>query len=140
MITLKINMLELKCSVKKMKAKSGEIDCLVIPIELNNLFVGEKGVYLDIVGFELKNPKEGSRDTHLLKQSFSKEIREKMTDDELKAVPILGNLAFNPFSERDPVSNPEPQPEADDLPFSWLLPLIGIGLTGLFVNFSSFIC
>ena len=117
MITAKLNLLELKCSVKKMNGKSGELNCLVIPIDLNNLYTGEKGIYLDLVGFEIKNPKEGSRDTHLLKQSFSKEIREEMTDDELKAVPIIGNLSMNPFTERDPVSNPAPQAESDDLPF-----------------------
>jgi hypothetical protein len=101
-----------------MKAQSGEIDCLVIPIAKNNLYVGEKGIYLDMVGFEIKTPKEGSKDTHLIKQSLSKDVREKMSEEELKAVPILGNMSIgNASSGSDPVSSPVAQPETDDLPF-----------------------
>lgn len=139
MITLKINMLELKCSVKTMNSKSGPMDCLVIPISLNNLYTGEKGIYLDMIAFEMKNPKEG-QGTHLVKQSLPKEVRDKMTEDEVKAIPILGNMRItDSFQQKDPVSNPTPQGETDDLPFSLLLPIIGTGLFGLLSNFHQII-
>lgn len=114
-----INLLMLKGAVKKMKAQSGEIDCLVIPIDQNNLFRGEKGVYLNLIAFEITAKKEGSKDTHLVKQSLPKEKRESMTEEQLKAMPIIGNLAvwveggFN----QEPLTDPTPIPEADDLPF-----------------------
>lgn len=116
MITLKINLLNLKCSVKKMNSKSGEMECIVIPIDLNRLFRGEKGIYLDMVGFEIRNPKEGSKDTHIIKQGLSKDDREAMSEEEQKAMPILGNLAIL-SGERESVSSPVAQEESDDLPF-----------------------
>jgi hypothetical protein len=118
-ISGKINLLMLNGAVKKMKAKSGEIECLIIPIELNHLFKGEKGIYLDIIGFELANKKEGSKDTHLVKQSLSKDVRDLMSDDELKAMPIIGNLSVwgDSISQQEPVTNPNPIEETDDLPF-----------------------
>ena len=88
MITAKLNLRQLEHAI--MKTPIGN-EVIVIPIEKNNLFKGEKGIYLDLVGFEIKKPGEGQKDTHILKQSFSKEKLEKMTDDEKKALPILGN-------------------------------------------------
>jgi hypothetical protein len=102
-----------------MKAKSGMMDCLVIPIELNNLFKGDKGVYLDLIAFELANKKENSKDTHLVKQSLNKEKRESMTEDDLKNMPILGNHSVwsDGQNSQEPVSNSAPISEVDDLPF-----------------------
>ena len=119
MITLKINLLELKCSVVKMKSKTGEKECVVITIDMNNLFRGEKGIYLDMIAFDIKNKKNDSKDTHLIKQSFSKEYREMLSEEELKAIPILGNLAVlsGGITERDPVSNTSAIDEGDGLPF-----------------------
>jgi hypothetical protein len=117
-ISGKLNFLQLKVVVKKMKAQSGEINCLVIPIEENNLFVGEKGIYLDFIGFEYKSKKEDQKDTHLIKQSLPKEIREKLTPAELESIPIIGNLqVWGEKIDSEPVSNPDPLDEVDDLPF-----------------------
>jgi hypothetical protein len=100
------------------KGKLGPVECIVLPIEVNKLFKGEKGIYLDLIAFEIENPKEGSKDTHLVKQSFSKEEREKMTDEQLKALPIIGNLrVWNGTSESEPASSMSPATEDDGLPF-----------------------
>jgi hypothetical protein len=100
-----------------MKGKTGEMECLVIPIALNNLFVGEKGIYLDLVAFERKE-KKPNEDTHLVKQSFSKAERETMSKEELESMPILGNLrVFDGPIESEPVSSTEVTNEVDDLPF-----------------------
>lgn len=119
-ITGKINLAMLTGSVKKMKGKSGEIDCLVIPIELNHLFKGEKGIYLDIIAFELEKKNADQKDTHLIKQSLNKEVRESMSEEALKAMPILGNLTVwgeGSRSEPEPKMNMEATTEEDDLPF-----------------------
>jgi hypothetical protein len=118
MITVKINLRQLTHAL--MTTPKGE-KCIVIPIKPNNLFEGEKGLYLDIVGFDYED-KTGAQypDTHLLKQSFSKEKLAAMTEDQRKALPILGNARVSGSGQHG-----EPAPKGsdtiatspDDLPF-----------------------
>jgi hypothetical protein len=42
-ISIKINLRQLKSAVRTMKSASGEIECLIIPINQNHLIKGEKG-------------------------------------------------------------------------------------------------
>ena len=121
MIGGKLNLAQLKHVVQKKKSKSGEIECLVIPIDSNHLFKGKDGnVYLDIVAFEIKEPKFD--DTHVIKQSLPKEVREKMSEEEKHAMPIFGGLNTNlgSGSSQTP-NNAAPDgatlDEDDDLPF-----------------------
>lgn len=117
MITGKINLMNLTAFRKQFNAGIGPVDCIVIPIEKNKLFVGEKGIYLNLIGFDF-TPKNDSKDTHLVKQQLSKEEREKMTEEQLKAMPILGTFqAKNGHQEADPVSSMTVLPEGGDLPF-----------------------
>lgn len=119
-ISGKLNLLNLQAVVKMITGQTGPVECLVIPIAKNKLFRGDKGIYLDIVGFEIDpaKRKEGNKDTHILKQSFSKEVREAMTEDELRSLPILGNLqVWDGTNSAEPVSSSVVQPENDDLPW-----------------------
>ena len=117
-ISGKLNLLQLHAVRKMITGQLGPVECLVIPIEKNKLFVGEKGIYLDLIAFELEKKKEDSKDTHLVKQSFSKEVREAMPEDELKSLPILGNLqVWGEQSEQAVTSNSDLQNEIDPLPF-----------------------
>lgn len=118
MITGKINLQLLK-SVKRFEknTKGDLIECLIIPIVANKLFIGEKGVYLDLVAFEKRERKEGERDTHLIKQSLSKEQREAMTEEELRSMPILGGLSVEQVSREAIPENTETLNPEDDLPF-----------------------
>ena len=93
----KLNLLKLKrAGVMQIPGRTEVLRCLVIPIEENNIFISTdennrpKAAYLDLTAWELKNPKY--EETHMIKQSLSKEVREKMTDEEKKAMPILGGL------------------------------------------------
>lgn len=110
MISLKINLRQFKHAL--IKTPSGK-PCIVLPIEENNFFVGkdEKAIYVDIVGFDYTPKQPEDKSTHLLKQSFSKAIREAMTEEQRKALPIIGNAQCSP-TER---SEPEPQPAATDI-------------------------
>ena len=114
---MKINMLNLKGSIVKMKAKSGELECLVLPINLNNFYRGEKGIYLDMIAFEIRNPKPDQTDTHIIKQSLPKEVRETMSEEEQKAQPILGNMRLSAFQGSEAVSSSVAIEEDDGLPF-----------------------
>lgn len=117
-ISGKINLMQLFAVRKMINGVAGLTECLVIPIEKNKLVIGEKGVYLDLIAFEIEKPKEGSKDTHLVKQSFNKDVREAMSEDELKKLPILGNLmVWGERTESEPTSSNVVQDELSDLPF-----------------------
>lgn len=120
-ISGKLNLLNLHGVVKMIPGKMGPVECVVIPLEKNKLFKGEKGIYLDLIAFEIAHDKrrEGSKDTHLIKQSFSKEVRESMTEEQIKSLPILGSLQAwdESFTESEPVSSSTTLGEDDDLPF-----------------------
>lgn len=71
--------------------KSGQAKrCIVIPIEGNSVFEGEKGTYIDLVCFETPNSEYGS---HMVTISKTKEEQEqeKQTGERIRK-PIVGNL------------------------------------------------
>jgi hypothetical protein len=95
--------------------KTATKQCVAIPITDNDLFVGEKGIYINLSAWESSNLRDGK--THLVKQSFSKKVRETMTDEERKAIPILGDV--KPFETTSGSVKSEITiiPANDDLPF-----------------------
>jgi len=97
---VKINLTQLKSITKEFKGKKGKVKCIVIPIKENNLFQGEKGIYLDLSGIALKNPKFPKQQTHLIKQNLPKEIYSALTDEQKKELPIIGNGLV--FAHREP--------------------------------------
>lgn len=70
--------------------------CVVIPVEENHLFIGDKGTYLDLVAFETPNSEYGS---HMVTISKTKEEqeKEKQTGEKIRK-PIVGNL--KPFGSQ----------------------------------------
>ncbi len=114
----KLNLMQLKAAIRRMDGANGPIDCVVIPIDANHLFRGEKGIYLDLIAFELKKKAEDVKDSHLVKQSLPKEVLEKMTDEEKNSQPILGNLrVWSERTESEPQSSMAVSDEIDKLPF-----------------------
>jgi hypothetical protein len=91
-ISVKVNLTRLHHGIKMMKGETGMQECIILPIDKNKLTRGEKGIYIDFTGFELKERKPDRKDTHILKQSVSKEEFEKMSDEEKKLIPIIGNM------------------------------------------------
>lgn len=93
--------------------------CVVIPVDDNpSMFAGEKGIYLNIAAFANENPRFD--DTHMLKPNVPKEVREQMSDEERRAMPILGNM--RPMhqempSQGAPISDENIDQPQDDLPF-----------------------
>jgi len=115
-LSIKLNLQNLHCACRFEKGVAGPVECLIIPLEKNHLFKGEKGIYLDMSAFELKEKKDNQ--THLVKQQLPKDIFKAMTDEQKKATPILGNVSTWEHTEADPVSSAETLPEDSDLPFS----------------------
>ena len=76
---------------RNLRGKTTTKRCLIIPIDDNpGMFLGEKGCYLNAVAYETQNGQYG--DTHMVKPDLPKEVRERMTEDERRNQPILGNM------------------------------------------------
>lgn len=132
-LSIKINLSKIPGTIfTKLTGKSGQKkDCIVIPVEDCHLFVGEKGVYLDLSAYEFKEQKYS--DTHMLKQSFSKEqieeikqialtINPDLKENDLqevvnKANPIIGGIKPFQKTEMQPTQVSDFEPQPDDLPF-----------------------
>lgn len=101
-LTGKINLMRLEhTGVITINGKSGAKVCVVIPVEENDIYISvdeqtgrAKGAYLGLNLYE--NQSESGLDqygnSHAVKQSLSKQFRETMTEEELKAKPFLGNM------------------------------------------------
>lgn len=130
-ISIKLNLSQLKHIKREFQGKdpNKKVLCLVIPIEENQIFQGEKGMYLDITAIEIKNKQGDSKDTHLLKQNFPKEIYDAMSQSERESMPILGNAIQWGRQEPNPVQsnaisesvvdeyNQQKEEDLDPLPF-----------------------
>ena len=120
--SISINLSRLAGAVfTNLKGKTATKRCLVIPIDDAGLYAGEKGIYLDLVAYEQRDAKYGN--THLVKRSISKAEREAMTDEQRRAVPILGYMkelkpaAMQPTTEMQGAQFVSDDGTVDDLPF-----------------------
>ncbi|MBQ8713058.1 MAG: hypothetical protein IJ551_09625 [Prevotella sp.] len=120
---IKVDLLKLQGAfTRNLKGKTTTKRCIIIPIDENpGMFLGEKGCYLNLSAFETQGNQYG--DTHLVKTDLPKEVRERMTEEQRRAVPILGNMrpiapqqgtVSGTMQAQDFVNE---QGEADDLPF-----------------------
>lgn len=106
-------------AVTNMKGKNGDnVPVVIIPINPNGIFVGEKGTYLNLAAFEMSNPQ--FKQTHIVKRSLTEEEQKSMSEEEKQAMPIIGNMTPIESKEAQPapvtgcIASEEIQ---DDLPF-----------------------
>lgn len=115
----KVNLLALGGAfIANIQGKTAKKRCLCIPIEEAHLFEGEKGVYLNMNMWVSKNSQYG--DSHYLTQNLPKEVRDAMTEEQKKAIPILGNvkvMELPPKQMQEAVEIPTSATDDDDLPF-----------------------
>ena len=89
--SIKEDLLKLKGAfITNFKGRTETKRCLVIPVDDSGLYVGEKGVYLNLTAIEMENPK--FKETHCIKQSLDKEIYETLTEEQRQALPIIGGM------------------------------------------------
>lgn len=86
-----------------LKGKTATKHCLIIPVDEAGLYVGEKGVYLNMIAIEMREARFG--DTHCIKQSLDKAVYEKLTDEQRNAIPILGGMHALETQNRAMVAN-----------------------------------
>ena len=119
-ISLRLTALKNAGIANLQNAQREVIECLVIPIKDNYLYKNDKGdIYINLAAFESDRLKDGK--THLIKQSLPKEVREHMTDDERRSMPIIGDVKPIGVEKRELPSYSAGQaavPQNDgDLPF-----------------------
>lgn len=122
----KIDFLKLKnACVISVNGKSGAKKGVFVPIEDNDLFVTTdennkaKGAYFNFAVFENKQVGKYG-DTHMIKQSIGKDARSKMSDEEKRSIPILGNMKPMELQNASQAVEAPVAPlvqEEDDLPF-----------------------
>ena len=113
--TIELNKLTHVVLTKKGK-EGNEIKGLFIPLELNRIVEKDAKFYLNIVGFETPN---SEYNTHGVKVSLAKEVREKMSKEDQNAMPFIGSLNADKSSGSSaPTAAPSVDlGEEDDLPF-----------------------
>lgn len=117
---IKLNLLNLRnAAITRIKGAQETKLCLVVPIEDNWLYVGEKGVYLDLTAFELRDAGRNG-ETHLLKRSLPRNAYKTMSEEERRTQPLLGSMrpAESHAQAAAVVTAPEAFAEdAEELPF-----------------------
>ena len=120
---IRLDLLKLQGAfTRNLQGKTATKPCIIIPIDDNpGMYLGEKGCYLNLSAYETQNNQYG--DTHLVKQNLPKEVRERMTEEQRRSQPVLGNMApmrpqggtvSGTMQASDFVND---QGQADDLPF-----------------------
>lgn len=88
--------------------------CVLIPVDGNGeIYVGEKGIYLNLTAIEMKQASQFG-DTHFLKGNLDKDAFAKLTEEERKALPIVGNM--RPIERRQAEQPAEPIADGDITP------------------------
>ena len=89
---IKIDLLKIKGAfMKYVQGRTQTKRCIIIPVDDDpGIYLGEKGCYLSMVAVELQNPKY--EDTHMVKSDIPKDVRELLTEEQRRELPILGNM------------------------------------------------
>lgn len=118
---IKIDLQKLKNAfLRNFTGKTATKRCICIPIDDNpEIFLGERGCYLNITANENQNSQYG--DTHYLRGNIPTDVYEKLSEEERKNIPFLGNM--RPIKPKQQTVNgitdinaPEDQKD-EDLPF-----------------------
>lgn len=119
---VRIDLLKLNSAfMRSIKGKTETKRCLIIPVDDNpSMYLGTKGCYLNLEARETREQKYD--DTHFLKPSLPKDVREAMTEEQRNAIPIIGNMRPIKKSEAQQMTvaggmDAASFAEEDDLPF-----------------------
>lgn len=123
----------LKIDIKKLnhafvhaiQGKTEKVECLCIPV--NEFYKGKNGELYLTLGITEKQTVSQYGDTHFAKQQLEKDNYNKLTDEQKKNIPIIGNMQPSKFGNtpkteqvQDAVILPPSEPvqqSTDDLPF-----------------------
>lgn len=123
---LKIDIKKLNRSfVHAIQGKTEKVECLCIPV--TEFYRGKNGELYCTFGITEKQTVGTYGDTHFAKQQLEKDSYNKLTDEQKKNIPIIGNMQPSKFGNtpkteqvQDAVILPTSEPaqqSTDDLPF-----------------------
>lgn len=125
--SLKIDVKKLnKAFVMPIQGKTATVECVCIPT--SEFYKGKDGeLYSNIEIIERKNGTGKYGDTHFAKQQLEKESYKALSEEQRKAIPILGGFQPSKFGNVETVvaeevkatqaTQTKPQPQFDDVPF-----------------------
>lgn len=125
-LRVSVDPLKMKCGILNVKNPKTSVSkkCLVFPIEDNDFYnkVGEDGKIVVRMTFDVWENDNISQfgDTHMVKQSHSKEWNESHTKEQKDAEPIVGNARPIVLKTVEQVNVPSADVEMEDddvLPF-----------------------
>lgn len=89
--SIKADLLKIKgAAIINLKDETATKRCLVIPVDDSGLFVGKKGVYLNMTAVEMREPRYG--DTHCVKINLDRDAYNALSEEERRNIPILGGM------------------------------------------------
>lgn len=121
----KINLLRFpNACIVSVKGRTQTKRGVFIPIDDNHVFVSAdeegkpRGAYIKFIAWDNERTSQYG-DTHSLRQSIDREDRDRMTEEEQRAVPFFGNMKpFVPQNAASFVQTTTAEVAAqDDLPF-----------------------
>ncbi len=128
--SVKINLLRLhKAGIINIQGKTGVKRCVVIPVDDNDIFIGmtenkPKSAYINAMMWENRNPDthlpedDSFGNSHRLRLEVGKDMREKLTQDELKAMQVIFGNASVFKSTQGNINVPTVNvSDNDDMPF-----------------------
>lgn len=91
-LSIKLNLAKLDGASLQTNPNTGK-RAMIIPVEEADLFVSDRGgVYLDLSAWENRDGiPDQYGNTYGIKKSYSKEVRERLGKDGIKAKPFIGN-------------------------------------------------
>ena len=93
---LKINIKALnRAFVHNIQGKTEKVECLCIPV--SEFYKGKNGELYCTFGITEKKTVGTYGDTHFCKQQLKKESYAKLTDEQKKNIPIIGNMQPSKF-------------------------------------------
>ncbi len=130
LMNIKVDLSKLNGIVRDIEGKHGKTKCAVLPIEMNEIFISEKGgIYLNLTATKLREEGRFGQ-THFLKRRLSRDAYMSLSKEERERLPIVGDISpIRTSSNNDNRQNTQPRVEQgatrngvassdiDDLPF-----------------------
>lgn len=118
-LTIKVNLAKLDGASLQTNPNTNK-RALIIPVDEADLFVSDRGaVYLDLVAWENHGGiPDQYGNTHSVKKSYSKEIRERLGAEGVKNKPFLGSAKPLPEFNNNNASAPAAAP-AQSTNYDW---------------------
>lgn len=109
--------------VYPIQGKAEKVECVCIPV--SEFYKGKNGELYCTFGVTERQTVGQYGDTHFVKQQLEKESYNKLTDEQKKNIPILGNMQPAKFGNQqqpaeriqEAVIVPPTETEGDGLPF-----------------------